>query len=166
MTTPEPAIGKAIEADLDGILALQADNQIARGGMLSAELPQSRIAEMMQEMPLIVARSEGRVTGFLMATSRTMNTEFPVIRAMFDAYRGAENAYVYGPICVASSERGKGLAMRMFSELRRLEPGREGVLFIRLDNEASLHAHLRMGMKEVARFSLKGADFAVFSYVG
>ena len=166
MTPSKEPIGKATEADLDGILELQAANQIGRGGMLSAELPRSRIAEMMHNMPLIVARRDGRVTGFLMTMTRTMNAELPVIRAMFSAYPGAEDTYVYGPICVDPAERGKGLAAAMFSELRRLEPGREGVLFIRVDNEASLRAHRRMGMREVASFALGGVDFAVFSYVG
>lgn len=166
MTEPRESISKATEADLEGILELQAANQIERGGMLSAELPRLHILEMMHSMPLIVARRDGRVTGFLMTTTRTMNAELPIIRAMFRAYAGSGNAYVYGPICVDPAERGKGLAAAMFSELRRLEPGREGVLFIRIDNEASLRAHSRMGMQEVARFELNAAIFAVFSYVG
>lgn len=166
MTEPGATIGKATAADLEGILELQAANQIERGGMLSAELPRLRIAEMMHSMSLIVARRDGRVAGFLMTSTRTMNAEMPVVRAMFRAYTGAADAYVYGPVCVDPAERGKGLAGAMFSELRRLEPGREGVLFIRSDNEVSLRAHRRMGMHEVDRFELDGADFAVFSYVG
>ena len=166
MTESKETIGKATEADLDGILALQAANQVARGGALAAELSRSSIVEMMHNMPLIVAKRDGRVTGFLLTSPRTMHAELPVIRAMFNAYAGAADAYVYGPVCVDPSERGKGLAAEMFAELRRLEPGREGVLFIRTDNEASLRAHRRMGMQEVAKFELKGADFAVFSYVG
>jgi predicted GNAT family acetyltransferase len=50
--------------------------------------------------------------------------------------------------------------------LRRLEPGREGVLFIRRDNPASLRAHAKMGMREVADFVFEGRDFVVLSYVG
>ena len=166
MTETQADISAATEADLDGILALQAANQIERGGMLSAELPRTRIEAMMRTMPLIVARRGRRIGGFLMASTRMINAELPVVRAMFTAYPGAAEAYVYGPICVDSAERGNGLAAAMFSELRRLEPGREGVLFIRIDNEVSLQAHRRMGMREVARFELGGADFAVFSYFG
>lgn len=166
MTESDKTIGKATYADLDGILQLQAANQIARGGMLSAELPRSRIVEMMDSMPFIVARRGKRVTGFLMTTTRAMNAELPVIRAMFSAYPGAADAYVYGPVCVETTQRGEGVAGSMFAALRRLEPGREGVLFIRTDNEASLRAHGRMGMQEVAKFALNGADFAVFSYIG
>jgi len=54
----------------------------------------------------------------------------------------------------------------MFKELRALEPGREGILFIRGGNAASLRAHARMGMREAAKFHFNGFDFAVFSYIG
>jgi predicted GNAT superfamily acetyltransferase len=121
---------------------------------------------MMRDMPLIVARRDWVVTGFLMTTTRAMNADLPIVQAMFTAYQGTPDAYVYGPICVGAEERGKGLAQAMFKELRALEPGREGILFIRRDNEASLRAHARMGMREVAEFQFNGFDFAVFSYIG
>ena len=159
-------ISRATESDLDGIMALQAANQPELGGSLSASLPRARIAGMMRAMPLIVARSHGRVTGFLMTSSREMNADVPIIRAMLAAYPGAPDAYVYGPICVSAGERGKGLAQAMFAELQRALPGREGILFIRRDNPASLRAHARMGMHEVAEFVLGGIDYAVLAYVG
>ena len=159
-------IGNATEVDLDGILELQEVNQMTRGGTLSARLSRERMAAMMNAMPLIVAHGDGRITGFLMTTTREMNADLPIVQAMFAAYQGAADAYVYGPICVEVAERGKGVAQAMFTELRRLEPGREGILFIRRDNAASLRAHARMGMREVAEFQFNGFDFAVFSYVG
>ena len=100
-----------------------------------------------------------------MSTSRTMNADIPIVKAMFDAYQGTPEAYVYGPVCVGEEERGKGLAQKMFAALKRLEPGREGILFIRQDNEPSLRAHVKMGMNQVASFSFKGSVYAVFSYV-
>ena len=166
MAIPGVNIGRATEADLDGILELQAANQPERGGMLSANLSRSRVAELMLGMPLIVARRSGRVVAFLMNSTREMNDDIPIIRAMLDAYPGTADAYVYGPICVKEEERGKGLAQAMFTELRRLERGREGILFIRRDNPASLRAHTKMGMREVAGFGLGGIDYVVLSYVG
>lgn len=166
MTDILAVVGKACEADLDGILALQAANQTANGGALSASLPSERVRAMMQDMPLIVARRDGQISGFLMTTTRAMNADFAIVQAMFNAYHGTPDAYVYGPICVSEAARGQGLAQSMFAELRRLEPGREGILFIRRDNEASLRAHARMGMTEVAEFSFNGYEFAVLSYVG
>jgi predicted GNAT superfamily acetyltransferase len=159
-------IGRATERDLDGILELQAANQLERGGMLSAELPRSRVAEMMREMPLIVARRDGRIVAFLMNRTRKINDDVPIIRAMLEAYSGTPDAYVYGPVCVSEEERGKGLARAMFEELRRLEPGREGILFIRRDNPASLRAHEKLGMHEVTGFVFDGIDHVVLSYIG
>lgn len=166
MAIPGVNIGRATEADLDGIMELQAANQPERGGMLSANLSRSRVAEMMVGRPLIVARRRGRVVAFLMNSTREMNDDVPIIRAMLGAYPGTADAYVYGPICVKEEERGNGLAQAMFTELRRLELGREGILFIRRDNPASLRAHTRMGMREVAGFGFGGIDYAVLSYVG
>lgn len=166
MSHGEIEIGCATENDLDSIVALQVANQSDRGGTLSASMPRERIAEMMREMPLIVARRDGRVAGFLMTGSRAMVADVPIIQAMLDAYPGAPDAYVYGPICVAAEERGKGLAQAMFAELRRLVPAREGVLFIRRNNAASLRAHKKMGMVEVAGFALGGNEFTVLAYIG
>ena len=153
-------------SDLEGIVALQAANQPERGGTLSACLTPARIGEMMSEMPLIVARRDGRVAGYLMTSTREMNADVPVIKAMLAAYPGTADAYVYGPICVEAEARGKGLAQAMFSELRRLVPMREGILFIRRDNPASLRAHEKMGMREVAGFVFGGSEFVVLSWPG
>ena len=117
-------------------------------------------------MPVVVARREGRVVGYLVSSPLSANAGVPVVRAMLAAYRGAPGAYVYRPICVEEGERGRGLAGAMFAALRARLPGREGVLFIRRDNIASLRAHARMGMREVAQFTHGGAAFAVLSYTG
>ena len=166
MTNSGADIVRASENDLDGIVALQAENQPEHGGTLSANLPHSRIAAMMREMPLIVARRGNRITAYLMTSSRALNADVPIISAMLAAYPGTADAYVYGPICVSAEERGKGLAQAMFSELIRLEPAREGILFIRRDNAASLRAHAKMGMSKVDTFEFGGNELAVFSYFG
>ncbi|NWE37723.1 GNAT family N-acetyltransferase, partial [Pseudomonas gingeri] len=47
-------------------------------------MPRSRIAQMMEAMPLIVARNGHEVTGFLMTTTRAMNADIPIVKAMFE----------------------------------------------------------------------------------
>jgi predicted GNAT family acetyltransferase len=59
------------------------------------------------------------------------------------------DCYLYGPVCVAESERGKGLARALFEELRARLPGRPAMLFVRADNAASLRAHRKMGMHDL-----------------
>ena len=166
-TTANMEIAIARESDLDGVLELQATNQIANGGMLSASFSRSKLEMMMTDMPLLVARRARSVVGFLVCSTTEMVSDIPIVLAMLDSYpTRASDSYVYGPVCIAVEERGRGLAQLLFEELRRLLPGREGVLFIRRDNEASIRSHRKMGMNEVARFSYGGMEHVVLSYVG
>jgi predicted GNAT superfamily acetyltransferase len=166
MTDSNIKIKVATEDDLAGILKLQAENQIAQGGTLSAELSSHQIQEMMRDMPQIVAVVADEVVGFLMTTSQTVNKrrKVAIVDAMFTSYKGTEDSYIYGPICVSNTQRGKGLAQLMFKELLQYEPNREGILFIKNDNEASLKAHEKMGMQKVSSFEFNNAEFAVFAY--
>ena len=160
-------IAAARENDLDGVLELQAANQVSNGGKLSASFSRSQLQRMMNEMPLLVARRAQRIVGFLICSTREMVSDVPIILAMLDSYpERARDSYVYGPVCIDAKERGRGLAQLLFEELRRRLPGREGVLFIRCDNEASIRSHRKMGMREVSRFRFDGIDHIVLSYIG
>jgi L-amino acid N-acyltransferase YncA len=159
-------IDLARKDDIDAVLDLQERNLAYQGGTLSARLSQAWFETAIATMPVIVARRAGQVVGYLVSSPLAAYAEIPVMQAMFQAYRGASDAYVYGPICVEATERGRGLAAAMFAALRARLPGREGVLFIRRDNEASLRAHTKLGMSEAAEFKHKDRDFAVLSYVG
>jgi predicted GNAT superfamily acetyltransferase len=159
-------IGTATERDLDGILALQETNQPERGGTLSAQLSRIQIRAMLADLPLVVARRGGVIVGYLLAASKPTVAEVPVIRAMLAAYPGEPDAYVYGPIVVTAAERGRGLAQQLFESLRARLPDREGILFIRTDNSASLRAHKKMGVVPRGTFRHNDRDFVVLSYEG
>lgn len=152
--------------DLPGIVKLQKENQIAQGGSLSAELTQEQIQEMMSDMPQIVAIVDDEVVGFLLATSQEVNRKrnVAIVDAMFTSYKANPDSYIYGPVCVSNTQRGKGLAQLMFKELLEKQPNREGILFIKSDNEVSLRAHEKMGIKKVSSFKFNNADFDVFAY--
>jgi len=157
----------ATPEDIDGILDLQGRNQPERGSTLSARLPREWLEAAVADMPVILAKKERRVVGYLISASRERYGGVPVVEAMLRSYPGASpDAYVYGPVCVDEEALGRGLAAAMFAALRARLPGREGVLFIRRDNAASLRAHEKMGMREVARFIQGGAEMAVLAYVG
>jgi hypothetical protein len=98
-----------------------------------------------------------------MTSSKEMGAKIPVIKAMLDVWSGSEEAYVYGPICVAETVRGRRLAHAMFLKLQHHLPGREGILFVRSDNAASLSAHRRMKMREVATYPFNDTIHHVFS---
>lgn len=61
--------------------------------------------------------------------------------------------------------RGNGVARMLYERLKSELPGREGILFVRKDNTASLRAHLRLpGMEQRGEFSADGVTFVVVSY--
>jgi len=114
----------------------------------------------------LVARRGEVIVGYLLAASGTTVAEVPIVRAMLAAYPGTPGAYVYGPIVVAETERGHGLAQKLFESLKMRLPGREGILFIRADNSASLRAHRKMGVVPRGTFRHNERDFVVLSYEG
>ena len=164
MTYAMPEITVATRDDIPGILDLQEQNLLERGGLLSVRFPGAFIAAALDDLPQIVARRDGKIVGYLLAGARRLYAQTPIVQTMFRAYPGSRDAYVYGPICVAESERGHGLAGALFAKLREQAPGRECVGFVRRDNAASLRAHLAMGMKDVASFIHDGAAHAVLSF--
>ena len=159
---PPPEIGPATKDDIAGILELQDANQPDRGGMLSARLPRERLEAALLDLPLLVARREGRIVGYLMSFSLSAQTAaIPIVKGMLKVYSGGPNTYIYGPICIAEDERGNGLAAALFAELWARVSGRECVTFIRADNVASLRAHAKMGMRVVGRYTHDAAELVV-----
>jgi len=159
-------IALATRDDIPGILDLQGRNMRSSGGALSVPFSRAWFEAAIDDMPIIVARSEGRVVGYAVATPLTAQAHDPIVQAMLRAYPGSPGAYNYGPICVAESERGRGLAGAMFQFLRLRLPAREGFTFIRRDNTVSLKVHTKMGMQEVAEFTQGGVAYVVVAYVG
>jgi hypothetical protein len=96
-------------------------------------LPRVWFEAALNDLPVIVARRSERAVGYLVTASREATHNVPVIAAILRAYSGTLDSYVYGPVCVAANKIGHGLAAMMFAELRKLLPGREGILFIRTD---------------------------------
>jgi predicted GNAT superfamily acetyltransferase len=166
MTTGELQIGLATSNDLDGILDLQERNLRNNGGALSVPLSRAWLVAAIGGMPIVVARRDGRVVGYVVSSSLADQADDAILNGMLKAYPGSSGSYVYGPICVAESERGKGIARTMFNALRAALPGREGFTFIRADNAVSRRVHAGMGMREAAQFTVAGTDYVVVAYSG
>ena|SRR5262245_2974311 len=111
------AIELASRADVPEILDLQECNLVDNGGMLSVPLSHAWIEAAISDMPVLVARSDGRVVGYVAATTLAAQADIPIVESMLRTYPGSAGAYIYGAICVAESRRGCGLARAMFTEL-------------------------------------------------
>ena len=152
-------IRTATADDIPELLALQADNQISRGGALSIEFPATWFADVIRDMPIVTAWH--RLVGFLVSSPKEATQHLPLGQAKFSAYPAEPNAYNSGPLCIAATERGQGLVAKLFDKQGALLPGREGVAFIRRDNAPSRAAHSKYGFREVAEFSYAGVDYLV-----
>jgi L-amino acid N-acyltransferase YncA len=116
-------------------------------------------------MPIVVARRDGHVVGYLVSSPLSVAANAPIIQAKLRAYPGSRNPYNHGPVCIAKEERSKGLISRMFEVLRKHLTGREGIAFVRRDNGASLAAHSKLGMRRVAEFTHDGVAYVVVAYI-
>lgn len=166
MNSAHVTFRRACMSDLEAILVLQEKNQLDAGGMLSARLPPSLIAEMIREMPVIVAVSDQRLVGYLLISTPAMNEEVPIVFEMLKVYHADHSTLINGPICVSSHLRGQGIAQGLYQELWRINHGYNYLCFIRRDNDASIRTHLQLGMQEVGTFIFNQAENLIFIYRG
>jgi hypothetical protein len=150
--------------DVESISALLTANAGERGGMLLGQWPPDVIERRISNGQLIVIATddEGGLLGALLTSEKEFD-EAPPVQAMLKAWPGQADAYIYGPVCISREARGRGVLEALHAKLREARAGREAILFIREDNPRSLKAHLRLGMREVARYDLKGERFIVLS---
>lgn len=154
----------AESTDVDGVTTLLQANSPSRGGSLTGEFSREMVAKMISSSPVVVAKRAGEVVGVLISsTTDIADGSPPSVRAMLAAWPGGANAYVYGPACIAGSERGQGLLAKLYAVMKTEHAGGEAVLFIRRDNIASMRAHEKLGMHEVASFILDEIEYAVLN---
>ena len=118
-----------------------------RGGSLSVREAADWFTHAVSEKSLVVARRDGKLVGYVLGTSIATKAHVPIIQAMLKAFPTPPDCYLYGPVCVAETERGKGLAGALFEKLQS-HMSRPAVTFVRADNDASLRAHRKMGMRD------------------
>jgi ribosomal protein S18 acetylase RimI-like enzyme len=163
---PDCEISLATPGDILGMLALQEVNLLDKGGSLSVRLSEDWFKDAVLQRSAVVCRCDGKVVGYVMGTALVANAHVAIIQAMLCAFPPPPDCYLYGPVCVAESERGRGLARAMFQELRSRLAGRPVMLFVRADNAASLRAHQKMGMRDLGKFMNDGFSYIALTYTG
>ena len=154
----------ATSADIPAILELQEQNLPDSGGTLSVRHTADWFRRTMAEMPLIIARRDGKVVGYMVTTTLASTADVAIVQAMLRSFAAPPDCYSYGPVCVAESERGKGLAKAMFVRLRTELPDRPAMTFVLADNLPSLKAHHKMGMQRLGLFTHDGITYTAFRY--
>jgi len=162
--TVDYEISLATPDDIPGILMLQEPNLVERGGGLSVRQTADWFRNAITENSVVVARQDGKVVGYVLGTSLAAKAHVAIIQAMLRAFPARPDCYLYGPVCVAESERGKGLAAGIFEVLQTHMDGRPAMTFVRADNAPSLRAHRKMGMRELGTFMSEGVPHVALSY--
>jgi predicted N-acetyltransferase YhbS len=158
------SLGEA--ADIPGILALQDANLAGRGGGLSVRQTADWFRHAILQKSLVVGRREGMVVGYVLGTSLAAKAHVMIIQTMLRNFPPPPDCYLYGPVCVAETERGKGLAGALLQVLQTHMAGRPAMTFIRADNFLSLRAHQKMGMSELGTFVSEDLPYVALSYAG
>jgi L-amino acid N-acyltransferase YncA len=157
-------IGLATSDDIFAIVEIQDRNLHENGGGLSVRQAPEWFKRTMSEMPIVVARRGGKVVGYALATSVAAKSHVGIVQAMLRSFPAPANCYLYGPVCVAETERGNGLAAMMYKEMRATLPGRTAMSFVRQDNISSLKANRRMGKTELGEFIHDSDSYIVFAF--
>ena len=149
--------------DAEPISALLTANAPDRGGALYGDWPIGVVTKWIEGgTPVVVAIDGPKLLGVLFTSEKAQASTPPVV-AMLKAWPGSADAYLYGPVCVDQAARGLGVLEAMYAHAVALLPGREAVLFINANNSRSLRAHGRLGMVQVANFTLGEQAFIVLS---
>jgi predicted GNAT superfamily acetyltransferase len=159
------------EAELEAILALQAENLPARlsasealeQGFVTVEHSLDALRRMHQAMPSVVARQDGRLAGYAMAMARECRQFVPILGPFFDTLErlswggrpfSSVRFYVMGQICVAKASRGQGVVEALYAGHRQAYGARFELLVTEISarNPRSLRAHSRVGFQELHRY--------------
>lgn len=159
MITTRPATHN----DVEGISALLMANAADRGGTLYGDWSVGVVENCIAAGQLIIVAIDGPHLLGALFTSEKARASAPPVLAMLKAWPGSVDAYVYGPVCIDQAARGRGVLEALFTDLTTRRSGREAILFIKANNLRSLHAHTRLGMLQVASFTLDGEVFEVLS---
>lgn len=173
----------ASPADFPAVLALQNANLHAnlteeerREGFLSAAFSSEHFAQMAREVALMVAEDTGQICGYLCAGSLAFHRRFALLAAMIEQFAlvsflgrplASQRTFIYGPVCVARSHRGRGLLRGLYDALRREVAGGydAGVAFVAKDNARSLAAHADgLGMTIAGDFAFAGKQYWILAF--
>jgi len=174
---------RARKEDYLGILRLQSANYIDNlsheertQGFLSAQFSPAQVAEVAEDLGTMVALVGNDVAGFLCAFRNEFEHGSPVLAKMFEFYDRVKfegktlssyKSYVYGPVCIGSEYRQRGLLRGLYEAQRQDLAGRFdlGVAFVSRSNPHSLQAHVGgLGMTAVGDFEVKGNAYVILAF--
>lgn len=172
------------ESDIIPILNLQSANlrhhlkpgQL-KDGYLSIAFSENEFRLFQRDIGVVVARMQDQIVGYGCVSSAKFNAQFPLpgqIVANLSGYsvpghdRRPEEATTcfHGPVCIASSFRGRGVLPRLFAHGIQLAKDAGYSLcfsFISSENQRSLRAHLKLPFHPVGTVVHHDSEYLVIA---
>ncbi len=183
MTTDAVIFRRALPEDYEAILKLQSANYIAnvaeadrKEGFLSAEFSPRQVAEMAEDLGVMIAVDAGVLAGYLCAFRNEFDHGSPVLAEMIKSYPrvmlegnplSTYDSYIYGPVCISKAHRQRGLLRGLYRAQIKELAGRfeAGVAFVSRGNPHSLQAHVKgLGMSDIGDFEVRGNLYAILAF--
>lgn len=174
---------RARPEDIPAILEVQSANFVGnleeaerQDGFLSIEFTRKHLEEMADNVGIVVASDEGRLAGFLCASTREFNRPFPLLAALLEQFDqidygglslASHRLFIYGPVCIARSSRGRGLLRGLYMTLKKEVTSRYdvGVAFVADRNPHSLRAHIDgLGMDQVGEYIFSEKRYHILAF--
>lgn len=171
-------IRKATNADISGILELQAANLFSNlsideraKGFVTTPFTIELIEEIISQGGLFIAVNDEKVVSYVFAGSWEYFSYWNIFKYMIQRFPDLEfegktittaNSFQYGPICIDVNYRGKGLINQIFEEMRLNLKKKYPIslTFINAANIPSTKAHTeKLGWKIIDRFEFKGEKY-------
>lgn len=159
-------VRRAVAADFAGVVNLQDRNLSDRvnendrgGGFLSNRFSEQQFKAIADDVCVVVAVEDGTVVGFLCGSDMKAMENNPLVHSMISADSGAmspDSTCLGGPVCIDTSQRGKGLMGRLYDCLCAQLQGtkyKDVAVFIDESNKASTKAHEKIGFRVTNTFT-------------
>lgn len=169
---PLEYISATSNQDLLGILTLQKKNlagqldaaEIRSQGFVTVDHSYEQLEKLNAIEQHIIARDGDKVIGYILAMTSCSRHDIPVLVPMFEqfdsiGYKGKKiidfRYMVVGQVCVDKAYRGRGVFDNCYSKYReQFSPDYDfAITEIALSNQRSLHAHFRVGFRELHRYT-------------
>lgn len=142
-----------VNTDCGQVAALLQENAQSRQGGLLGEYPLQKVENMFAHaLTVIIAQDDDVIAGVVFSFP-VQSAQISPVTAVISQQFGEllENNWFYGPVCIAADYRGQGILPVLYQRLCAENSGKP-VAFINQDNERSVRAHLKSGMKEAGHF--------------
>ena len=166
-------------ADMDQVKALLTRYHLTTisaedkpDGFVTTQMSDEQMANLIEnEQGLFIAKQDGNVVAFVMAASWQFWSPWPLFAHMIDklgdhSFAGQtlsmENSYQYGPVCIDTAVRGKGVLEGLFAFALEKMSLRFDILvtFINKVNPRSYAAHTRkLGLTVLDEFEFNNNHY-------